>query len=349
MASNDLIVLTGATGFLGFRVLVTALKAGYRVRIVVRSESKVSKVLATPSVKSINPSSEQLSWTVVPDITVPGAYDQAVKGATYVIHCASPIPTFGDEAVTPEQYEKYFVETARVATVGLLESIQKAGTVKRVVITSSAVAHIPFKYFIGQGDDRVFTAEDRIPVAPGPYSFEFEAYSASKAAALNESEAWIAKNKPAFDLVTILPGWIWGRDELATTASDYNSGSTNSVLLGMLKGGQSEIPFNGNGSFVDDVAQLHVSALNPKVKGNQAFSATSDGVKGMVWEDGIKYIQKYFPQAVADGRLSAAGKQPTLPVYINPKKTEETFGIKMAGYEEQIRSLVGHYLEVAQA
>ena len=348
MAAQDLVVLTGATGFVGFRVLLVALRAGYRVRVVVRSNSKVSKILETPSIKSINPSNEQLSHVVVPDMTTPGAYDSAVKGATYVIHCASPIPSFGDEAPTPEQYEKYFVSTARTATIGILESIQKARTVKRVVITSSVVANIPFKYFIGQGDERVFNAEDRIPVAPGPYNFEFEAYSASKAAALNESEAWVSKNKPGFDLISIIPGWIFGHDELSTTVSDFKSGSTNSVLLGLLQGNQSDVPFNGNAVFVDDVAQLHVSALSPTVKGNQAFVATSDGTKGMVWEDGIDLVRKHFPQAIENGRLSAAGKQPTVPVYIDARKTEETFGFRFAGYEQQIKSLVGQYLEVVR-
>ena len=165
MTSDSLVVLTGATGFLGFRVLVLALKAGYNVRVVVRSTSKLNKILNAPSFKSLNPSSKQFSHIVVPDMVVPGAFDEAVKGATYVIHCASPIPSFGDAAPTPEQYEEFFINTARKSTVGLLESIQKAGTVARVVITSSQVGTIPFKYFMGQGDDYVFTAEDRIPVA----------------------------------------------------------------------------------------------------------------------------------------------------------------------------------------
>lgn len=350
MAAEKLIVLTGSTGFLGFKVLTIALAAGYNVRIVVRSASKANKVLNSPSIKALNPSKEKLSFIVVEDMEIPGAFDEAVKGATYVIHCASPIPSFGGEAPpTPEQYAEYFVEPARRATIGLLESSRKSGTIKRIVITSSVVANVPFHYFLGQGDDKIFTAESRIPVAEGPYRFEFEAYSASKAAALNESEAWVAKNKPGFDLISILPGWIFGADELATTLPDFESASTNSVLLGFLRGTESDAASNGNAVLIDDAAQVHVSALDPKVPGNQAFIATADGIDGMVWENGIKVIKEHFPEAIAQGLLKTTGKQPTVAVRVDSKKTEDTFGIKFAGYEQQIKSLVGQYLEVAKA
>ncbi|KAH6609947.1 hypothetical protein Trco_003293 [Trichoderma cornu-damae] len=348
-ACKKLLVLTGATGFLGYKVLTVALKAGYDVRIVVRSANKANKVLNAPSVKELKLSEEALSFVVVPDMTVAGAFNEAVRGATYVIHCASPIPSFGGEAPTPEQYEKFFVQAARQATVGLLESSRSSGTVRRVVVTSSTVANIPFHYFLGKGDDKTFSAENRIPLDPGPYGFEFQAYSASKAAALNDSEAWVAENKPSFDLISILPGWIFGPDELCTTAEDFENGSTNSVLLNILRGTESSVPFTSNAVFVDDVAQIHVAALDPQIPGNQAFMATGDGIDGMVWEDGIRVVKQNFPEAIAQGRLKTTGKQPTIIVRVDAKKTEETFGIQLAGYEQQVKSLVSQYLEVTKA
>ncbi|KAL7785908.1 hypothetical protein V8C37DRAFT_419752 [Trichoderma ceciliae] len=349
MAGNKLLVLTGATGFLGFKVLSLALKAGYDVRIVVRSASKGEKVLNSPSIKALQRGKENLSFVVVEDMEVTDAFDEAVKGATYVIHCASPIPSFGGEAPTSEQYEEFFIQAARRVTIGLLESSRKSDTIRRVVITSSSVANIPFHYFLGQGDDKIFNAESRIPLDPGPYNFEFQAYSASKTAALIDSEAWVAENKPSFDLISILPGWIFGADELSTTAKDFENGSTNSVLLGVLRGSESDIPFNGSSVLVDDAAQLHVAALDPRIPGNQAFMATADGVDGMVWEDGITIIKEQFPEAVAQGLLKTTGKQPTIVVRVDAKKTEETFGIQLAGYEQQVKSLVTQYLEVTKA
>lgn len=348
MVNNGLLVLTGATGFVGFKTLAVALKAGYNVRIVVRSASKGDGVLEASSIKALKLGSERLSYFVVPDIAAPSAYDDAVKGATYVIHSASPIPSFGDAAPTPELYDEFFVQTARKATIGLLESIRKACTIKRVVITSSVAGNIPLKYFVGQGDNKVFNAESRTTLDPGPYGVEFQAYSASKVAALNASEAWVEENSPGFDLISILPGWVFGRDELCTATTDFKTGSTNSVLLGLLTGSRSDEPVMGNMSFVDDVAQVHVSALDPKVEGNQAFVVTSDGVDGAQWEDAIETVRKYFPEALSDGRLKSNGKQPTAVVRVDAGKTEKTFGIHLTSFENQVKSLVGQYLDITK-
>lgn len=348
MVADNLIVLTGATGFVGFKTLTLALKAGYNVRIVVRSTSKGDKILKHPSIKALKPTSASLSYFVAPDITTPGAFDDAVKGATYVIHCASPIPSFGEAAPTPELYDKFFVQTARRGTVGLLESIRKAPTVKRVVITSSIAGNIPLRYFVGHGDDKIFDAESRTTLDPGPYTGEFQAYSASKVAALNASEVWMKENNPSFDLISILPGWVFGRDELCTTAADFETGGSNSVLLGFLKGSQNKDPFMGNMAFIDDVAQVHVGALDPKIEGSQAFILSSDGLNGATWEDAIDVIKKHFPEPLADGRLKSTGKQPTAIVRIDASKTEKTFGIRLSSFEDQIKSLVSQYLEITK-
>jgi len=347
-AAADLILLTGATGFLGYKILVIALKAGSNVRCAVRSESKIPNILSAPFLKALNPSSDQLTWIVIPDMTAPGAYDKAVEGAKYVIHAASPIPSFGEEPLTAEMYEEFFVQAARKGTIGMLETARKAGTVKRVVITSSVVANIPFSYFLGMGDDQIFNAESRISEPEGSYNFEFEAYSASKTAALNAAEAWIEREKPNFDLISINAGWIFGKDELNTKVEDFKTGS-NSVLLGMLLGGKSDIPYNSNSVLVDDVARLHVLALDPRIRGNQDFVAAAGDVDVFTWSDAVELVKKDFPEAVADRRLKTDGVQPTARVRIDAGKTENTFGFRMAGFEEQLVSLVKHYLAVSSA
>jgi hypothetical protein len=61
---------------------------------------------------------------------------------------------------------------------------------------------------------------------------------------------------------------VFGRDELCLTAADFKTGSTNSVLLDLLIGSRSDDPVLGNMSFIDDVALVHVRALDPKIEGN---------------------------------------------------------------------------------
>lgn len=348
MAGKGLILLTGATGFVGFRVLTTALKAGYNVRIAARSLDKANNVINSSPIKALNPSDESLSFIVIEDMAAPGAFDEAVKGATYVIHCATPIPLLGREPTTPDKFDEYFVQASRKSVIGLLESTQKAGTVRRIVITSSNVSNIPGQYFKGQGDEKTFDAESRIPLDPGPYANQFEAYWASKTVALNASEAWMAENSPSFDLISIIPGWIFGDDEQATTAEYFDSATTNSLLMGLLRGSVSPFPMNGNSVHIEDVAQLHVKGLDPKIPGNQAYMATSDGIKGIIYEDGIDIIKKHYPEDIAQGRLKTTGKLTTITIRNDASKTEKTFGMKLIGFEGQVKSVVNQYLNITK-
>lgn len=311
--AGDLVLLTGCTGFLGYIILTELLKRGYRVRAAVRSQTKAERVLAGPSIKALAPTGEQLSFVTVPDMTASGAYDDAVRGVTYIIHAASPIPTFGDgEPPAQDQLEEALVKQALKGALGMLESahVKAGGSVRRVVMTSSTVAVAPFEVQIGQGTepDRVWTSEDRIPVAPGPYGFEFQAYAAGKAAVLNASEEFVHTRGTAFDLVSMTPSWIFGRDELVTDAAGMRAGSTNSVLLSVLLGTKNDAPYGGNAVYGPDVAKAHVLSLDPGVKGNQSFVLNSM----MNWEDAIAIAKKYYPDAFAAGKLREDGKQPTL-------------------------------------
>jgi nucleoside-diphosphate-sugar epimerase len=339
--AGDLVLLTGATGYLGYVTLIALLKDGYQVRAAVRSTSKVAKVEAAPSFKALN---LPVEWVIVPDMTASGAYDEAAKGVKYIVHVASPIPTFGNGPIPPEKFEEYFVHQSQKGEVGMLESAQRAGTVERIVVTSSLVAIVPFEYFMGKGDYSVeIPAENRIPNATGPFDFEFQAYSAGKAAALNASEAWVASHDPTFDLISIIPGWIFGRDELATNVEDLKNGGTNSVLVNLLLGSQNELPYNGNVVLGEDVAKLHVLALSRKVKGNQSFIAQIN----FEWDDTIDALKKLFPQQVANGDFSIEGKQPTIAVKHPSRKTEEAFGFKFAPFESIIEAVGRQYLELA--
>jgi nucleoside-diphosphate-sugar epimerase len=311
--AGDLVLLTGSTGFLGYIILTELLKQGYRVRAAVRSQSKAQNVLNSASIKALAPTESQLSFVTVPDMTAPGAYDDAVKGVTYIIHAASPIPSFGDGEAPPQaQLEELFVKQPLQGALGMLESAhtKAGGSVRRVVMTSSTVAVVPFDVYMGQGTepDRVWTSEDRIPVAEGPYGFEFQAYSAGKAAIINKSEEFVRDKRTAFDLITITPSWIFGRDELVTDTAGMRVGSTNSVLLGVVLGNKNDSGYGGNAVYGPDVAKAHVLGLDPKIKGNQSFVLNTT----ITWEDAITIAKKHFPDAFATGKLRDDGKQPTM-------------------------------------
>jgi nucleoside-diphosphate-sugar epimerase len=346
--SAPLVLLTGSTGHLGFRALLDALKAGYRVRAAVRSDAKAQTIITNPVLKAAKIPSEQLTFAIVPDLAVAHAYDEAVKGVDYIIHIASPI-TNGEEK-TQEEYQKFFIEPAHKGTIGMLESAAVEPKVKRLVITSSVVAQIDFFQLAGvTPTEEVFNAESRVPFNPGPYPNEFAAYSASKVKALNDAEAWVKANSPSFDVVYIHPGFIQGRDDLVLDVNHIFAG-TNAVVLKVITGAKSEGALPGATVHNEDVSRLHVEALQKdKIPAGSylAYWNPSGTVKGTTWADASQIVAKHFPDAVKSGKLSAEGTQPSVVEHFDSTKTEKTFGWKLQSYEEQVKSVAGHYLELA--
>lgn len=200
--AKDTVVITGATGFIGGRVLQLLLERDYNVRIVARSNSKGKALLNNPHLKGI----DKAEFVIVPDLLAPGALDKAAAGADYIVHLASPIPLHGD--VPAERQNDEIIVPAVKATLRALEAAQKSGTVKRVVITSSAVAIIPPSILLPSDDPpsgRVVSGDDRLPEIEPPFDNAFVAYIASKIAAQNASDKFVKEQSPAFDVVNVQP------------------------------------------------------------------------------------------------------------------------------------------------
>jgi nucleoside-diphosphate-sugar epimerase len=125
---------------IGFRIIYEALLAGYKVRAAVRKQKGFEQIKAA---RPVQPYLSQLEHILVPDILADGAYDEAVRGATYIIHVASPI-------THPEHtdWENDIMKPAVKGTVGILQSAMLEPKVKRIVITSSITASISYKDII---------------------------------------------------------------------------------------------------------------------------------------------------------------------------------------------------------
>jgi uncharacterized protein YbjT (DUF2867 family) len=98
--STPIVLITGASGHLGFRVLVLALEAGYHVVSTIRKEDQAKKIAEKPSVR---PHGDRLTFAVVKDIAAPKAFDKAMEGVTHVIHVASPIASPAPDGGEGEQ------------------------------------------------------------------------------------------------------------------------------------------------------------------------------------------------------------------------------------------------------
>lgn len=348
--SQELVLITGGSGHIGFRVTTLALEAGYRVRFALRSQARFDVVLEGlkqhhPAIqRSIGP--DQLSFVVVPDMAASGAYDEAAKGVFAIIHIAGSLVT---GVVKPEDYHDVLVAKSVNGTVGVLESAQKANTVKRVIMTSSAVVLAPFATLLRGSGDTIYDETFCAPNDDGPYVAEFHAYAAGKIAAHNATTAWMKDTNPNFDVVQLEPSFILGRSELHTTTQAMMS-NMNATIVGIAQGKEWLMPLPGASVDVGDVARVHVQALKPEIPaGAYLINWNDENGNGTDWSAVPGIIERLFPKEVIEGKLKPQDVRPvTIPFKATSAKLERTFGFNLQGIEEQVRSVVGQYLKLLE-
>lgn len=81
---SRLILVTGATGFIGAHIVDELLRRGYRVRATARSQPK-GEVMRLARLEF----ADKLEFVTVGDLAAPGVFDDAVSGVDGIIHCAS--------------------------------------------------------------------------------------------------------------------------------------------------------------------------------------------------------------------------------------------------------------------
>jgi len=126
---NSLVLVTGVNGFIGSHIADAILAAGYKVRGTSRSASKgeaITKILQDKY------GSSNFELAVVEEMSAEGAFEEAVKGTSGVVHVASNLSFSADpNAVIPEVI---------AGIKSILNSAKKEPSVKRFVYTSSSTA-----------------------------------------------------------------------------------------------------------------------------------------------------------------------------------------------------------------
>src|SRR4051812_3509826 len=126
--SDELVLVTGGTGFIATHCMLRLFEAGYRVRTTLRSLARQSDVRSMLEEGGCKPN-DRLSF-VEADLGADAGWANAVAGCSYVLHGASPTPS-GSQ--TREE------EWVKPAVDGVLRVLRAArdGNVKRVVLTSA--------------------------------------------------------------------------------------------------------------------------------------------------------------------------------------------------------------------
>lgn len=302
--SGPLVLITGATGHIGFATLALLLKKGYRTRVTSRKLAGAEKLKDLPS---LEPYTDQISFVEVPDFMVEGAFDEAVRSVDYIQHIASPIPDGANSGEISDSLSE-FINPAVNGNLAILKAAAKAPSVKRIVITSSTEILDPKEGASTMGPDDV----------PGPVPLDevkgttnpHFAYRQSKRHSALAVETFMKEQKQHFDVVNILPSFVQGRNEAITTIRDLlTRPSSNYVMIDHILGGKSETPSPVDLVLLDDVALTHVAAMESKsVKNGERFIAAYS--RPISWKEVDLVVERLFPEEVKTGLLPLGGKHP---------------------------------------
>lgn len=283
--SNKLVLLTGGNGFVGAHVCRELLTNGYRVRAVVRSQAKADQVK-----KSHQEWSQQIDgFSIIPDITAPGAYDEAVQGVDYIMHVASPF-TFAIQ-----DNEKDLLIPAKEGTLNILRAATTQSSVKRVVITSSCAAMFDLSKGIRPG--YTYTERDWNPATWDDAAKSDNpryVYCASKKIAEQAAWQFLKENNISFDITTMCLPMIFG-PILHHINSLNELNESNDQIWKIINGENKEFPPTGVPAFVDvrDVAVGHVSALTVPQASNARYVLSAGS---FTFEQAAALAQKRHPK-----------------------------------------------------
>jgi nucleoside-diphosphate-sugar epimerase len=236
-------------------------------------------------------------------------------------------------------------------TLAILNAAHRTPSIKRVVITSSAVTLVSFAWLFGPApaspDLTLFTAAEINSNIAGPYGTSMEAYFASKTLSRIATRKFMEEKKPEFEFINLLPTVVFGPDELATNAAESVAGGNSFVFGPFLDVNVPQMV--GATVHVDDVAKAHVDALKPSVQGNKDYILSSDAPDGIDWEDAQDHIRKSFPEAVENGTLKLGWSLMARIWRLDTRETEKEFEWKFVSFKDTLKELVGQYLNFAAA
>ncbi len=254
--SNECVLVTGGSGFIGAHCIALLLTQGYRVRTSVRSLARKPDLRAMLRRAGVSVELADSVDYIVADLLADAGWAEAMTGCDYVLHVASPFP-----AREPKD-ENELIRPAREGSLRVLRAARDAG-VKRVVLTSSFAA---IGYGRARPADHLYTELDWTDAD----ARDISAYTRSKT--LAERAAWdfIAHESRGLELTTVNPVGVFG----PALGTDY--ASSIHLLRGLMTGTIRAIPQIST-SMVDvrDVADLHLRAMTHPAAHGERFLAVA--------------------------------------------------------------------------
>ncbi len=274
--TDEIVLVTGGSGFIGAHCILQLLAAGYRVRTTLRSMKREADVRAMLKTGGAEPG-DRLGF-VSADLEKDEGWDAAVAGCRYVLHVASPLP-----AKLPKNDDDLIIP-ARDGALRLLRAARDAG-VKRVVLTSSFAA-------IGYGHKEQSAPFDET-YWTNLNGDDLTGYTKSKTIAERAAWDFIAREGRSLELATVNPVGVFG----PVLGPDYSASIlfVQKLMDGVLPG----VPRLTFGAVdVRDVADLHLLAMtNPAAKGERFLAVSGE------------FLTMLEIATILKSRLGAAGRR----------------------------------------
>jgi nucleoside-diphosphate-sugar epimerase len=336
------VLVTGGTGYIGSWVVKDLLDKGHYVKMTVRNKSETSRYNFLEQLAEQSTGRLEVFQANLLD---EGSYDDVAKGCEGVFHIASPFK------LKFKNGKSDFLDPALKGTQNVLNAVNKAGTVKKVILTSSVVAIYGDNQEMKDRGLTEFTEEHfntTSTLKNGPY-----AYSKLKA----EQEAWrMQREQKVWDLVTINPSFVMG--PLLNPRS--RSGSLG-FMKDLLKGKMGPALPSLNMGYVDvrDISKAHLEAFE-RSEANGRY-ILSERIMNMLElariinnmdEFNFKISEKEAPRFFLYlfgwmfGLTSAFIKRNIgIPLSFNNSKSQKELGIEYIPMEKTIKEMIESLIE----
>jgi len=249
--SEDLVFVTGATGFIGSHVARAFAAAGYRVRALAHAGGVAAPAVASAT-RRTEPTRGGIEW-ISGDVTTANDLVASMAGCRYLVHCAALY------SFAPRDRRAIFgVNVA--GTASLLEAARTAG-IERAVVTSSAAT--------------VGAARSGSPASEADSATDAHAstYHRSK---LDQERVALGSALP---VVLVLPTAPVG-------PGDHKPTPTGKLVVDFASGRIGARPSTGglNLVAVEDVARAHVAALEKGRSAERYIVGGENLTFDQVWE-----------------------------------------------------------------
>lgn len=296
--SDGPVAVTGAAGYIGAHTVHAFMESGYTVRACVTNPNAAEKVdhLNAMNQEGLAGKVEIVQGNILEE----GSYDAPFSECSAVLHVGTPM-LYGGENSPRETYDGMVEGILRV-----LDSANKAGTVKRFVYTSSfaAIGHpSPSGYeyteedWADQGRERDVGWNTENIDKDGGF-----AYALGKV----ETERLVnsyAEGDASFDAVSICPCVVLG--PLLSTAHE-GLGSWQWALARMLEGKSCPRGWQALWNIVDvrDVGKAHLLVCEEEsVRPSSRYQLTATDESGCLNVDQLQeHLQNQFPELTVGGR-----------------------------------------------